>query len=190
MRVIARLLFAILPLALPGGALAQRQSFTVDPGTSHIAFSLGATGHDVHGTFHVQSGSVDFDRTTATISGSVVVAAGSGESGNTGRDQKMHNDVLDVANFAQITFGPRSYQGTIAPSGDSQIQVSGDFTLHGSPHNITVPVQIHIDGANLTAKAHMTVPYVQWGLKDPSVFILKVSKEVGIDVTLAGRVTP
>jgi hypothetical protein len=90
MRVIARFLFAILPLALPGGALAQRQSFTVDPGTSHIAFCLGATGHDVHGTFHVQSGSVDFDRTAATMSGSVEVAAGNAESGNTGRDQKMH----------------------------------------------------------------------------------------------------
>ncbi len=189
MRVIARLLFAILPLAFPAGALAQRQSFTVDPGTSHIAFSLGATGHDVHGTFHLQSGSVDFDRTTATISGSVVVAAGSGESGNTGRDQKMHNDVLDVANFAQITFAPKSFERTIAPSGGSQIQVSGVFTLHGSPHNITVPLQIHIEGANLTAKAHFTVPYVQWGLKDPSVFILNVAKEVGIDVTLAGRLT-
>jgi polyisoprenoid-binding protein YceI len=101
----------------------------------------------------------------------------------------MHNDVLNVANFTQITFAPKSYQGTIAPSGDSQIQVSGIFTLHGSPHNITVPVQVHIDGANLTAKTHFTVPYVQWGLKDPSVFVLKVAKEVGIDVTLAGRVT-
>ena len=186
MRVIARLLLATLPLALPNGVFAQQQSFTVDPGTSHIAFSLGATGHDVHGTFHVQSGAVDFDRTAATISGSVAVAADSGASGNTGRDQKMHNDLLDVANFAQITFAPKSYQGTIAPSGDSQIQVSGVFTLHGMPHNITVPVQIHIDGANLIAKAHFTVPYVQWGLKDPSVFVLKVAKEVGIDVTLAG----
>jgi hypothetical protein len=55
MRVLARFLFAILPLALPGGALAQRQLFTVDPGTSHIAFSLGATGHDVHGPFHVRA---------------------------------------------------------------------------------------------------------------------------------------
>lgn len=190
MTVIARVLIAILPLALPAGALAQRQSFTVDPGTSHIAFSLGATAHNVHGTFHVQSGSVDFDRSAATISGSIVVAAGSGESGNSGRDQKMHNNVLEVANFAQITFVPVSYRGTIAPSGDSQIQVSGDFTLHGSSHNITVPVQIHIDGASLTARAHFNVPYVQWGLKDPSVFILKVAKEVGIDVTLAGRVTP
>jgi polyisoprenoid-binding protein YceI len=110
MRVIARLILAILPLALPNGTFARQKSFTVDPCTSHITFSLGATGHDVHGSFHVQSGAVDFERTAATISGSVAVAAGSGASGNTGRDQKMHNDVLDVANFAQITFAPKSYR--------------------------------------------------------------------------------
>jgi hypothetical protein len=34
------------------------------------------------------------------------------------------------------------------------------------------------------------VPYVKWGLKDPSVFILKVAKEVDIELTLNGRLTP
>ena len=51
-------------------------------------------------------------------------------------------------------------------------------------------MQIHIDGSNLTAKGHFTVPYVKWGLKDPSIFILKVAKEVDIDLTLSGRLTP
>jgi hypothetical protein len=47
-------------------------------------------------------------------------------------------------------------------------------------------MQIHIDGASMTAKGHFTVPYVQWGLKDPSWGFLKVAKEVGIDLTLSG----
>jgi len=37
--------------------------------------------------------------------------------------------------------------------GDSTIQVSGTFTQHGAPHDMTVPVQIHIDRAACTAKA-------------------------------------
>ena len=102
----------------------------------------------------------------------------------------MNSDVLDVAHYSEVTFAPKSYQGTIAASGDSTIQVTGIFTLHGTPHDITVPMQIHMDGSSLTAKTHFVVPYVQWGLKDPSVFILKVAKEVDIDLTLAGRVTP
>jgi polyisoprenoid-binding protein YceI len=138
----------------------------------------------------VQSGSIAFDRTAAKISGSVVVAAGSGNSGEASRDKKMNSDVLDVAHFADVSFVPQSYQGTIAATGDSTIQVTGTFTLHGTPHDLTVPMQIHIEGGNCTAKTHFIVPYVKWGLKDPSIFILKVAKEVDIDLTLVGRLSP
>jgi polyisoprenoid-binding protein YceI len=169
--------------------VAQHQTFTIAPGSSQVAFALGGSGHHVNGTFHVQSGSIDFDRSAKTISGSVVVAAGSGDSGDKGRDKNMNSSVLDVAHFADVTFVPKSYQGAIAPTGDSTIQVTGVFTVHGTAHDLTVPMQIRIDGANLTAKGSFTVPYVQWGLKDPSVFILKVAKEVGIDLTLVGKVT-
>ena len=190
MKTYAKALFLALPLSLASFALAQHQTFTVNPDSSQVAFSLGGNGHHVEGTFHVQSGSIDFDRNAQTISGSVVVAAGSGNSGEPSRDKKMNTDVLDVAHFAEVSFVPKSYQGTIAAAGDSTVQVTGVFTLHGTPHDLTVPMQLHIDGANLTAKGHFTVPYVQWGLKDPSVFILKVAKEAGIDLTLVGRLSP
>ena len=100
----------------------------------------------------------------------------------------MNTDVLDVPHYADISFVPKSYQGAIAAIGDSTIQGSGVFTLHGTPHDMTAPMQIHIDGTTLTAKGHFTVPYVKWGLKDPSIFILKVAKEVDIDLTLSGQV--
>lgn len=181
-------LFA-LPLLLVPAVFAQHENFRVRPEASEVAFSLGGTGHTVHGTFHVQSGSVDFSHSAPSISGSVVVAAGSGNSGNQTRDHKMITDVLDASDFSEVTFVPRSYQGTIAVSGDSFIRVTGIFTLHGAPHELTVPVQIHINKDEFVAKTHFSVPYVQWGLKDPSVLILRVAKEVDIDLTLAGRVS-
>jgi hypothetical protein len=110
-------------------------------------------------------------------------------SGEPSRDKKMNSDVLDVVHFAEVSFVPRSYKGNLAASGDSTIQVTGVFTLHGAPHDLTVPMQIHIDGSSLTAKTHFIVPYVQWGLKDPSIFVLKVAKEAGIDLTLVGKVS-
>jgi polyisoprenoid-binding protein YceI len=171
-------------------AYAQHQSFAVDPNASQVAWALGGSGHHVNGTFHVQSGGIEFDSAAHTISGSVVVAAGSGNSGEPSRDKKMNKEVLDVEHYSEITFVPQKYDGAIAPAGDSTIQVSGTFTLHGTPHDISVPMQIHIDGGALNAKTHFIVPYVQWGLKDPSVFILKVAKEVDIDLTLTGKLTP
>ena len=50
-------------------------------------------------------------------------------------------------------------------------------------------MQIHIDGANCTAKSHFIVPHVNWGLKNPSVFILKVAKEVDVNLTMVGKLS-
>lgn len=190
MKAIVRSAVFATSLLFAHRALAQHQSFTVDSDASQVAFALSGNGHHVNGTFHVQSGTVDFDRTAHTISGSIVVAAGSGNSGEPGRDKKMNNDVLDIAHFSEITFVPQKFDGTISSAGDSTIQVSGTFTLHGRPHELTVPMKIEIDGSALTAKTNFVIPYVKWGLKDPSVFILKVAKEVEIDLTLTGKVTP
>jgi polyisoprenoid-binding protein YceI len=190
MKSFAHLIFVVLALILAPGAFAQHQTFTVNPDASTVTFTLDGTGHYVHGTFHVQNGTVDFDRSAAKISGNVVVGAASGDSGDKSRDKKMNTDVLDVPHYADVTFTPQSYEGTIAPQGDSSIQVSGVFTLHGTPHDITVPMQIHIEGPACTAKTHFTVPYVKWGLKDPSIFILKVAREVEIDLALSGKLTP
>lgn len=187
MKKLSVLVIASLAVSFAPVAFAQSQTFTVAPDASQVTFALAGTGHHVNGTFHVQSGNVAFDPSAKTMSGAVVVAAGSGNSGDRGRDKKMNSDVLDVAHYSEVTFAPKSYQGTIAAPGESTIQVTGTFTLHGTPHDLTVPMQIHLDGTNLTAKTHFTVPYVQWGLKDPSVFILKVAKEVDIDLSLVGR---
>lgn len=190
MKKLARALIMAFPLFFGAAAFAQQQTFTVNPGSSSVGFALTGTGHEVHGTFHVSGGSIQFDRGAPKMSGNIVVSAGSGESGDNGRDKNMHNKVLETDRFSDITFQPQSYTGTIAATGDSSIQVSGIFTLHGTPHDLTVPMQVHIDGQNLTAKGGFIVPYVKWGLKDPSVFILKVAKEVHIDMNLVGTVSP
>src|SRR3569833_850992 len=162
MKPIARIVTFVFPLSFCAGALSQLQTFAIDPGASSVAFGLTGTGHEVHGTFHVASGSIQFDRSAPKMSGTVVVSAVSGDSGDKGRDKNMHQKVLETDRFSDVTFQPQSYTGTIAPTGDSTIQVSGIFTLHGTPHDLVVPMQVHIEGQNLTAKGSFVVPYVKW----------------------------
>ncbi|HEV2274756.1 MAG TPA: YceI family protein [Acidobacteriaceae bacterium] len=183
------LLLSLLASCAPYG-LSQGDVLTVAPDQSHVAFTLSDVLHTVHGAFHIQSGTVRFDNSKSQISGSIVVAAGSGQSGNETRDRRMTKDVLDAPQFAVASFTPQRMEGSIAPSGDSTVQVTGIFTLHGTPHELTVPMQVHMDGANCTAKTQFIVPYVKWGLKDPSNFLLKVSKDVTIDLTLVGQLSP
>ena len=182
---------AVLILAAAGArpGVAQHQTFAVNPAASEVRMTLNTTHEVVNGTFHVQSGSIEYDRTNPKLSGSVVVAAGSGKTGNDSRDKKMNKDILKVEQYTAVSFAPNAYSGTIAPSGDSSIQVSGVFTLLGNPHELTIPMQIHMDGSKATAKAHFIIPYVQWGLKNPSFMFWKAENEVAIDLDLVGEIS-
>jgi polyisoprenoid-binding protein YceI len=183
--------FTICALAviLPASAFAQHQTFTVNPEASEVEMKLNTTHEVVNGTFHIQSGSIEFERSNPGMSGSVVVLAGSGKTGNNSRDKKMNKDILKVDQYTTVSFAPKTYAGTIAPSGNSTIQVSGVFTLLGNPHDLTIPMQIYIDGSKATARAQFIVPYIQWGLKDPSFLFWKAEHKVEIDLNLVGQLS-
>jgi polyisoprenoid-binding protein YceI len=180
--------FTICTLAvlLAPVAFAQQQTFLANPDASEVKMTLKTTHEVVNGIFHLQSGSLNFDRSAAKISGSVIVAAGSGKTGNGSRDRKMNKDILLAEQYPTVSFEPRSYAGVIAPSGDSTIQVTGIFILLGTPHEITIPILVHLGGTTATVKAHFVVPYIQWGLKDPSFLFWKADKDVAIDLSLTG----
>jgi polyisoprenoid-binding protein YceI len=183
--------FAVFALAsaLIPAALAQHQTFVVNPDASEVRMTLKTTHEIVNGTFHVQSGSIEFDRSGPKMAGSVIVLAGSGKTGNDSRDKKMNKDILKVEQYATVSFEPKTYNGVLALSGDSVVPVTGIFTLLGTSHEITIPIFVHLDGATATAKTHFVVPYVQWGLKNPSFLIWKADDDVAIDLTLAGRLS-
>jgi polyisoprenoid-binding protein YceI len=186
MKSLAIFAFAVF---LAPTALAQRQTFVVDPNASVVKMTLKTTHELVNGTFHLQSGSITFDPSTLTMSGSVTILAGSGTTGNSSRDKKMNHDILASGQHATISFQPRSYLGAIALSGDSALQVAGIFTLLGVPHGITIPMVVHIEGATATVRSDFVVPYVQWGVKNPSFFIWKADNDVAIDLFLTGRLS-
>ena len=183
--------FTVIALAvlLAPVALAQQQTFVANPDASEVKMTLKTTHEVVNGTFHIQSGSLAFDRSAAKMSGSVVVLAGSGKTGNGSRDKKMNKDILEVEQHATVSFEPKSCIGAIAPSGDSTIQVTGIFTLLNTPHEITIPILVHIESTTATVKAHFVVPYIQWGLKDPSFLFWKADKDVAIDLLLSGELS-
>jgi hypothetical protein len=71
-------------------------------------------------------------------------------------------------------------EGKLAPEGVSQFQVRGRFTIHGATHEISLPVEVRVAGGRMTATARFPVPYVEWGMKDPSTLFLRVDKKVNL----------
>jgi polyisoprenoid-binding protein YceI len=177
-------------LALFGCATAfaqpQELRFQFDPSTTKITFTLGDILHTVRGSFKLKRGKVEYNVGTKSIAGTLTVDATSGESGNHSRDRKMHKEILESARYPEIIFRPDRVEGAVAPIGISTVQVHGIFSIHGSDHELTMPVRVEVFPDHWIADTHFSIPYVKWGIKNPSTFVLRVSESVEIDVHAIG----
>jgi polyisoprenoid-binding protein YceI len=162
-------------------AVAEQRSFELDPAQTQVSFTLGAALHTVHGTFRLKRGTITFDDAGGQATGELVVDATSGDSGSHARDNKMHKEILQSQKFPEIIFTPRRFKGTLAKTGRSHLDVEGEFTIHGESHPMTLAVEID-SGNNTIADTSFDVPYVKWGMKNPSTFFLRVSDKVQISI--------
>jgi polyisoprenoid-binding protein YceI len=158
----------------------------VDPAQSKVHWVLDTSLHTVHGTFVFKNGTLRVDPASGKAGGEIVVLANSGESGNDGRDKKMHKDVLESAQYPDVVFKPDRVEGKITTKENCSVQVHGIFVLHGAEHEITIPVQAQFAGDRWSGSAKFSVPFIEWGLKNPSNFLLKVNHSVSVELDLKG----
>jgi polyisoprenoid-binding protein YceI len=173
--------------AAPAQSAAPLISLELDPAQSKINWTLSATFHTVHGTFACTKGAIQFDPATGKTSGEIIADARSGESGDPGRDKNMHQKVLESGKYTEVRFVPDRVDGKVALQGASKIQVHGTFQIHGTKHELKVPAEVNFSGERWTAKAAFDIPYVEWGMKDPSNMFLHVGPAVSVELDLAGR---
>lgn len=157
-----------------------------NPAKSTVRFTLGALLHTVHGTFKVNDATVRFDPDSGRASGQIAVDVKSGETGESARDRQMHESVLESGRFPDALFFADRVKGRLASSGDSQVEVHGFLRVHGGKHEMTIPVRVNVQNDQVTANAKFGLPYVAWGMKDPSNLVLRVDKTVNVEVSLTG----
>ena len=98
----------------------------------------------------------------------------------------MHREVLESARYSEVIFRPNRIEGKVLPQGTSTVQVHGTFVLHGSQHELDVPVQAELAGDRWKGLAKFSVPFVDWGLRNPSSFFLRVNHNVNIELEMSG----
>jgi polyisoprenoid-binding protein YceI len=95
----------------------------------------------------------------------------------------MHHNILESDRYPDIVFTPDHVEGTL-----SKASIRGLFRIHGKDHAMTILVEAIPAGNGLDVTAHFVVPYIEWGMKNPSTFFLRVGDKVNIDVQARGRV--
>jgi hypothetical protein len=109
--------------------------------------------------------------------------ARSGDTGIGARDKEMRESVLEAQRYPEITFDPQHFTLELRGEGQFQATMEGVLTLHGGRHDVALTAQGQLVEHNLTATAHFSVPFVDWGLKDPSVIFLTVAKQVDTSIS-------
>ena len=178
-------LFALLsPLA------AQQTELKLDPAKTRIDWTLGATLHEVEGTFRLKSGDIVFNTKTGEASGQLIVDATSGDSGNKKRDADMNKSVLESAKYPEIVFSPKHVTGFVPGQASSTVQLAGTFTIHGASHELTLTVPFTANNTSVEAHTKFSIPFEEWGMKNPSNMFLKVDKVVQLSITAVGELQP
>ena len=96
--------------------------------------------------------------------------------------------VLESSRYSEIVFRPDKLEGAVPTQGAASVKMHGMFRIHGGDHEITLPVEVEAAHGQYIATLHFVVPYVEWGMKNPSTFILRVSDKVNITVRTVAKV--
>jgi len=177
-------LLALVAVSIP--SFAADYTLELTPEATKVHFTVADPLHTVRGAFNLQRGVIGFNPDTGHASGQVVVDVASGNSGSDARDSRMHANVLESKKFPEAVFAPRRIEGTLALQGASTVKLDGTLSIHGVAHEITAQVQATVTSYRIRATIAFDIPYVAWGMKDPSNFLLKVGKTVQMTIETAG----
>ena len=93
--------------------------------------------------------------------------------------------VLDASRFPEVHFRSKRVTGhaTASASGEYDVQVTGDLTIHGVTREVVVPMSVRLDGDTLTAKGKSAVRHDQFGLTPVTAGggAVRVADEIDID---------
>lgn len=179
------------------GSISQATSIPIgravvdlDVRRTRVTFTLAGSLHRTEGVVPLTEGRLEIEPHAGAAGGLVVADARATTTGNGLRDATMHGDVLETDRFPDIRFRPTGVDGaSLGDDGEFTGTLRGTLTLHGSTHELDLPVHGRLVGDDVTASCRFTIPYVAWGLRDPSVLFLTVAKTVAVEVRAVGRMS-
>jgi polyisoprenoid-binding protein YceI len=178
------------PRAKPSaGTPARNLAIHFDPQATQIHFKVGSLVRDVRGTFQFKGGALAIDPDSTLAQGELLVDATTGRTGNAARDKQMQDEVLESKRYPSIFFHAEHLRGQVPKTdGSSDVIAEGMLNIHGADHPMQMKVHLVRVGNALSATTHFSVPYVEWGMKNPRGGFVHLSKTAQVDVSAKGTV--
>lgn len=178
---------ALAATAAPAPAAADTVVLQLDPEATRVSFNFGSTFKGVSGTLAMKEGQITVIPETGLAAGRIVLDLTSARTGVIRRDRNMHQKILESPQYPWAIFYPERIDGRLHHEGQSDLQIHGRLDFHGASHEIGIVTTAKAHGDQVTATGFFTIPYIEWGLRDPSFFVLRVAKEVRVDIQAVGK---
>lgn len=182
--------FAAAPQQKPSPATpARNYEIHFDPQQTQIRFEVGSLMRNVRGTLQFKGGALAIDPDSTLAQGQLLVDASTVHTGNAGRDKQIQEEVLESSRYPSIFFHIEHLRGQVPPrDGSSDVLAEGMLNVHGADHPMQMKVHLARVGNALSATTRFTVPYVEWGMKNPRGSIFRLSRTATVDVSAKGTV--
>jgi len=169
----------VLATLVLSALVAQATAFRIDPATAEAGFDLKATAHTVHGTTTSVSGGVRVEPAadgSLVLSGKIEIGAAWLRTGNDRRDATMHEKSLLTASFPTIVFAPARFApaGPAGADGATAGALEGRITIRGQTRPLTIAATLAPRGDRIETTGTFDVHWADFGVPDPSFFIVKI----------------
>lgn len=196
MRITKQLLASIfITSVLVVPASAEILYYEISRDASYIKYTAHATTHDMEGKVGEFWGWLKVDTDSRLVQGKIEVKAKSMTTGNSMRDNNTYK-LLEVDKYPMIIFeitGVHSKDlDSIASKDDAlgknlSVHVMGNFTLHGTTKEISIPAEVEVSSSSLKGSASFKILLTDYGMEPPKFAMFEADNDVDLKARIIFR---
>lgn len=98
--------------------------------------------------------------------------------------EHFNEDYMESEKFPQATFKGKVFQDIITINGETEVDASGEMTIHGISRQIQVKANISVKDGFTIVKCKFPIAFKDYNVEEPSILSKPVAKDVVVNCVL------